>query len=152
MRTAIVGTDRSRLHGATCRGPCKRPVREGDVVVYWNSPTSSYDEDRVVIYTTCMQAVLDDARTAPPPGHARARAAHIRRKLVETVDISQSVYCTPTSLTLSAFTSSSPARPATSLVSPVPRLSSRWAPTMRPCCRRSASASFTAFASGSDDP
>lgn len=87
MRTAIIGTERSRLHGAICKGPCKRPVREGDVVVYWNAPNSTYDEDRVVIHTTCMQVVIDQAPTAPPPRHKLARAAHIRRSVVESGDI-----------------------------------------------------------------
>jgi hypothetical protein len=89
MRATRVGGPGTKLHGVKCSAPfCRRPVDQGEAVVWQATPNQTFRDGRVVTHTACMRVILDDAPAdAPVPRNPRARAAAIRQAVEATGDL-----------------------------------------------------------------
>lgn len=85
MRASTVKSPGTRLHGVRCSAPfCKRRTETGEAVVWRKMPNDSYAEDIFLTHVQCMQVILDDAPEGAAPGNPEARAAVIRRAVLES--------------------------------------------------------------------
>lgn len=89
MKAAVVKGPGSNLHGKKCTASfCRRPVRQGEAVVWRKMPNDSYDEPLFVTHTACMQTILDAApEGSVTPGNHAVRAAAIARVVAETGEL-----------------------------------------------------------------
>lgn len=89
MKTAVVKGPSSQLHGKVCSASfCKRPVTQGESVVWREMKNDSYDERLFVTHVACMRVILDDAPEGTvTPRNQTARAAEIRRAVRASGDL-----------------------------------------------------------------
>lgn len=88
MRSALVKGPSSKLHGKRCSASfCKRPVEQGESVVWREMRNDSYDEPLFVTHTACMRVILDDAPVGITPRNHAVRADEIRQAVSASGDL-----------------------------------------------------------------